>query len=244
MFSVPSHALRAVALCAAVGDIRYYLNGVCAEVSADRVLLIGTNGHLLGAYRVDVPEDSRTLEGGHTETGPTFQVIIPADVIARLSAKSAYMIRFERCNPDDGMPDVWAMHDAAVRIEFKPIEGKFPDFRRVAPRGPASDSSTAQFDPRYIATFAKIARILGSKGLGGCVTIGHRGNNAAVVSLPVDDRFTGVLMPLRCDDVPTESPEWLYAPTAEMVAQAAIDAIERARGASIPESAPAEASAE
>ena len=53
-------ALYAAACAASTEETRFYLNGVCVEVSARQVVYVATDGHVLFAYRELSPRESRT----------------------------------------------------------------------------------------------------------------------------------------------------------------------------------------
>jgi DNA polymerase-3 subunit beta len=216
-FTLPRAAVRALLLLAASKDIRYYLNGILCEVSARRTLLCATNGHVLGVYRHDL------AEGAENECGAPFSIIIPRDALEMIAPKSTADL-YVRAR-DDGNYDV---HDGSTARTFAAVEGKFPDWRRVMPRGPvigagADDLPFAQFDAAYLQAFAKAAKAFGCKHAS-AVVIGHRGQSAACVEISGHPEFFGVLMPLRTNraDVPRMAPAWTAEPMPAAPAAGAI----------------------
>lgn len=194
--------LRAALLCAAKADIRYYLNGVLIESNGGTTRICGTNGHYLLAtdYRHGDSEDW------------TGSFIMPRDV-CELVCKGKYQT-------DTGFIEIESVANAGnvtyqringvvrvmgTAIGFVSVEGVFPDYTRVITpwEGDDTDMKAAQFNPEYIGTFSKIAKLFGSKK--GFYTLWMRGDDGALVtfgSLPDNVNATGVLMPIRtkaCD---------------------------------------------
>lgn len=120
--TIEMRALDAALHCAAVKDVRYYLNGVLLdfkhEANLDHINVVGTDGTILCAYRL--PLDY--LEG---EQVADFQLIIPIDSVkAAIKTKAKFL---ELSSLDDGR---YMLGD----IVFTPIDEKFPDYSRVIPR--------------------------------------------------------------------------------------------------------------
>ncbi len=119
--SALSGALAKTAFSMAQQDVRYYLNGLLLEISADSVKAITTDGHRL------------SFSEAKTEAGvENRQAIIPRKGVSEL-------IRLL----DVGTPDVEvAMTDnhiqfqmGSLRFTSKLIDGRFPDYNRVIPSG-------------------------------------------------------------------------------------------------------------
>ena len=113
---IESNLIRAAAECATENDIRSYLNGVCIEYTAgaDRVWIIGTNGHTLFAARwaVDPVHDS-------------FKVLIPTKMASKIKAKSIGV------NPDG---TVQTFFDGTVGSFKADTANQYPDWRYVVPK--------------------------------------------------------------------------------------------------------------
>jgi len=122
-------ALAKTAFSMAQQDVRYYLNGLLLEISADKVRAVTTDGHRLSF------SEAETSSGVENR-----QAIIPRKGVSEL-------IRLL----DAGAPDVEvAMTDnhiqfqmGTLRFTSKLIDGKFPDYNRVIPSG---DGFIAQVD--------------------------------------------------------------------------------------------------
>ena len=125
-FSVPQKTLKAllgqVSFAMAVHDIRYYLNGILFVAEGKKLSLVATDGHRL-AYT------SATLD---TEVPSKQEVILPRKTVLELQrllsdAEGAIEMQFANNQAKfsfDGMEFV-----------TKLVEGKFPDYNRVIPKG-------------------------------------------------------------------------------------------------------------
>jgi DNA polymerase-3 subunit beta len=186
---IPRNALRAVSHCASNKDVRYYLNGILIECTNHKVSIVATDGCVLGIYRI--PEHCGTDD---------FSIIVPNEIVGRIK-KSKFTLALYRRG------EQWGILDGDVKLEFTPIDGRFPDWRRVVPSDTCNVAGSYSLD--LLAVFAKAAREFGSDGSKVCV---HQNgpNKAALVELYCDPMFCGVVMPKR-DDLDNEhkAPDWL-----------------------------------
>lgn len=125
-FAIPQQTLRSMlestSFAMAQQDVRYYLNGLLFEVSADYLRVVATDGHRLALHteKVKIPVTTRS------------QVIVPRKGILELSRLLS-----------DGDEDVQLLigtnHIRAITKNFtftsKLVDGKFPDYDRVLPKG-------------------------------------------------------------------------------------------------------------
>ncbi len=114
--------LEATAFAMAQQDVRYYLNGLLLEVGADYLRAVATDGHRLAMSSYDVA----------TGIDDPRQVIVPRKGVLELI----------RLLDNEEVPATLvfgANHLRATIGNFtftsKLIEGKFPDYNRVVPRG-------------------------------------------------------------------------------------------------------------
>lgn len=116
------HLLEATAFAMAQQDVRYYLNGLLMEVSESLLRAVATDGHRLAMATLSV------------ETGidATRQVIVPRKGVQELM----------RLLDDVVTPVELVIGENHLRATVggftftsKLIEGKFPDYNRVVPRG-------------------------------------------------------------------------------------------------------------
>ncbi len=187
--------LRAVSLFSATKDIRYYLNGVYVEASATETRVAATDGHVLAVVRSD--------EVNGMAACPEISLIVPGAVIASalklLEKDDKHLSLFL----DDGK---WTMVANGARLPFEPIDGKFPDYRRVIPTK-EPEGIAAQFNPELLMRFKKAAKALGAK----FSPIVHHDipEHSALVTIPSFPDFAGVIMPLRTDKADMFRPSWM-----------------------------------
>ena len=120
--------LKAARIAAAVKDVRYYLNGVLVEFSAQndasdvKAVVAATDGHMLFAAHTIVNRDDENEQAPDIGT----QIIIPSDTIkaCKLRHKSNPFVTLKQISATQ-----WQLGD----VLFTPIDGKFPDYRRVIP---------------------------------------------------------------------------------------------------------------
>ena len=196
---IPGRVLRAMLLMAANADIRYYLNSVKVEVREDAVYLAATNGHLLGAYRLE-REEEVTLRA---------EFIVPRALLELVQRAKTVRLSYD---PDSTMISVNG--DGPITSSCTAVEGKFPEWRNVFPEEVTPE--LADFNPQYITMFEKVAVALKGKSKrrwgGSFATITQNGNRASLVTIPHDDSFIGLLMPWRVDKKLDKSPAWVVPP--------------------------------
>jgi len=119
------HLLAMVHFAMAQQDIRYYLNGMLLVVDGKKLMAVATDGHRLAYCGVE-------LENEATGAGSRQEVIIPRKTILEL----------QRLLEDTDDPVQVQLAANQVKFTFanielisKLVEGKFPDFQRVIPKG-------------------------------------------------------------------------------------------------------------
>lgn len=190
-FTVTQSALKAMLQFASTKDVRYYLNGVNVEFDANSARLIATDGHIMGCleqtdkFYKDAPPPSETRS-----------LIIPRETIEALSAiklgkgLDGWIIFSEG-------PNGWTASLMGNTISFAPIDGMFPDWRKVVPYGELSGIG-GQFNPALLARIAKAQTILDGTKVP-LPTIIHNGKDGATFKA---GNIEGVIMPLRTNDGP------------------------------------------
>lgn len=93
---------------------------------------------------------------------------------------------FSLVKPNSGTVEVTAERVGA--LAFTPIDGKYPDWRRILPVWPSGE--TAQFDPDLVAALGKAGKLLR-----GFPRIAHNGTGAAVVRFGERVDVAAVIMP-------------------------------------------------
>ena len=187
-FTIKTNELKALLLCAAKNDIRYYLNGVHFESTSNGIIAASTDGHRL--LCINLP--SEQAEG--------IKALIPRALIeAAVKTKSVYIeITIEGANV--------TLSSAGQNVSGSIGEGVFPDFRRVIPNSVTGESGGAQFQTDYISDFDKIGKLIN----GGKASLMLNGPlNTALVKF-TDENVIGVLMPFK-HELPTSltRPAWL-----------------------------------
>lgn len=149
-------ALKATSRCMAKHDIRYYLNGVCVEADATQTILVATDGHRILATR-------RKAEN---VLDKPVRFIMPDDIVKLFTSqagprKSALStIPFTKRDGNKWAANLFRMFSSPA-VEFKPIEGIFPDWRKVVPDQMPVESKPVQMNIRYLSDFAQAAADLG-----------------------------------------------------------------------------------
>jgi hypothetical protein len=154
---INARLLKAVAFAASTEAMRYYLNGVLLECTAAGVTYVATDGHVLLAAHEALPKGAAL----NTYVG---NIIVPSATIKALSVKG-----FEP-KPWD-LLELEALPTGEFRLGaaiFRPIDGSFPDWRRVIPQqaqltAAEKDGSirAAQLDPRKMEGAIKAANLFG-----------------------------------------------------------------------------------
>ena len=103
-------------------DVRYYLNGLMLELSPDTVRAVATDGHRLALSQMEASVDG--AEGQ--------QVIVPRKGIQEL-------VRLLEDSDDQAQVEIGSNHiriaTRDLRFTSKLIDGRFPDYQRVVPKG-------------------------------------------------------------------------------------------------------------
>lgn len=221
----------AIHQCAAKGDVRYYLNAVHIEPhTAGGVLLIATNGHFLGAI--------------HDPDGwihPDHQSVLIGTVSKRMLSSCT-----ARKGPDGEPPAVLWISEKFSLVSSMPdtseepelfgqfshltektdlVDGKFPDWRRVIPKERQKfEGQYPCINGEYLEAFNHIGAMLsGQKRFGGGgMHMEASADNAAIVvrfnAYDLIDRFVGVIMPMKGEEVKTILPTWATVETAAAAA--------------------------
>lgn len=131
MLTIRRTAFKSAILCAASKDVRFYLNGVHIERTASGpVHVVSTDGNRLFVGTIAAPECD--------QAGP-WRLTVPLDV-AKRAAKGKGDVTLQ------SLPDGRYELDGRT---FSPIDGVFPDWRRVIPANPSGE--VADFDHALMA---------------------------------------------------------------------------------------------
>jgi DNA polymerase-3 subunit beta len=115
------HLFNMVHFSMAQQDIRYYLNGLLLVVDGKNIIAVATDGHRLAFCQVQTDQQFQRQE-----------VIIPRKTIMEL----------QRLLEDNDNPVDVKIANNQIKLQFadielisKLVEGKFPDYTRVVPKG-------------------------------------------------------------------------------------------------------------
>jgi DNA polymerase-3 subunit beta len=113
--------LKQVEFAMAQQDIRYYLNGLLFEVNANRLNIVGTDGHRLSFTSTELKQNYEKQE-----------VILPRKTVIeliKLLDDSEEEVTVEISNNQVNF------NFGNIKLISKVIDGKFPDYNRVIPTG-------------------------------------------------------------------------------------------------------------
>lgn len=190
--------LKAAALAASNEQTRYYLNGVLCEIEVDHVTYVATDGQVLFARRVTSPEHN-TLIG---------RFIIPFAAIKGLKVGRKDQNRFAE------YIHVAGNYYSLEGISAPPVDGTFPDWRRVMPSAPYAHAmddkhGSYQLDGTNLVVFNKIGDVLGFSG--SPVQVYNAGGPTLIYFAEDIGNSLGLVMPMRCAHEPKVNPrpEWI-----------------------------------
>lgn len=173
--TVPAAFVTAAMAAVSKEETRYYLRGVFFDA---RGFIAATNGHIAFAARC---ADAAKLAGVAFDLpGSLPGVIVPdAALKAALKGKGDDII-VER--DDSGL---WWLTRGALRTHFAPVDGSFPDWTRVFPQAPETETA-AHYQPQYIRALGDMAQALrgGKKDMASCYHIHQAGEGPALVTFP------------------------------------------------------------
>ena len=190
MLLIPAHKLAAAIPCAVIKDIRYYLNGVHLEVTSSGVIhIVSTNGHAIFIGKIESPDWTEEAPAGG------FSITIPLDAVkAATKTKEKFLTLKPLENGRYSLGDVM----------FTALDGKYPDWRRVAKLIEGEDQPS-QFNPDYLVACNKALKTW-SQGRATFMGYVHaRGDSAGAIT-GTDETAFCVLMPVRVQSVPRVSP--------------------------------------
>ena len=199
LLTIKTNELKALLICAAKNDVRYYLNSIHFESTSNGIIAASTDGHRL--LCINLPDQQ--AEG--------IKALIPRALIeAAVKTKAPTIdVTIEGANV--------TLASAGQNVSGSITDGVFPDFRRVIPASVSGESGGAQFQTDYISDFDKIGKLIN----GGKASLMLNGPlNTALVKF-TDENVIGVIMPFK-HELPASltRPAWLDLPTAPMQAAA------------------------
>ena len=187
--------LKAIALAASNEESRNYLNGVYVETyEDDKHSLAATNGHILMSVR----SSQNPTKGFILATADINKLVSACEFEIKVNKqiKNKIGIRISTTDNVNYMAEIVIPDDIIKQqFNFKPIDGTFPDYRRVTPSLDAIEATTSvSFNPEYITTFSKAAKLLNDRKYQ-AIKINTTGN-ALLIDIDYPE-FKGVLMQMR-----------------------------------------------
>lgn len=228
----------AVACFASTEETRYYLNGVnCTMTEAGDLLLVATNGHVLGVA-IDREGECSQPEG------------YADDFILKLSAaglKACKPVKNDAGRqlvitqtPEDITATIYRrdldgdLQRVFVDIDAEFTGGKYPDWRRIIPNHDFVNGGPVPFfNAEYIALFVKAGQLLTSnRQIFLAVIAENKADPAHVIIAGIDARdFHGIVMPVRQDDDRAKVPAWLNQQLGPMAAATTKERLENKKAA-------------
>ena len=185
-------ALYAAACAASTEPTRFYLNGVCVEISLRQVVYVATDGHILFAHR-EVVEPDNDLVGAW---------IIPSGAIKAAKARKS-RADLAILEGEPGKLELSLKLPDGPDLEFKAIDGTFPDWRRVIPSRTRQDIPPPLFNPDHLQRLWKAGKILGEQVVG----LGYNDTSPALIEYATSDTL-GVIMPMYNPVATVVRPVW------------------------------------
>lgn len=178
---IATDLLKAALICASSEESRYYLRGVHLATSGH---MVTTDGHRMFVARLT--------------DRPAVDVIVPYDAV-----QAALKMAGARAKEID----IDLATNRIGQIQYTPVDGTFPDWRRVVPTGEETPSTKpgandgaehVHFNHRYVGDFEKMADILcGKSTLGQSMLHPRSASHPALVTFGERADCFAVLMPMR-----------------------------------------------
>lgn len=166
--------LKAALVCASNEESRYYLRGVHLSTSGH---MVTTDGHRMFVARL--------------AERPSADVIVPYDAVAAALKMAGARVK---------EIEIDLAANRIGQIQYTPVDGTFPDWRRVVPTGLEQPSSKADDAPgrvhynlSYVGDFAKMGKLLD----GAPMMHPTSASNPALVTFGEREDCFAVLMPMR-----------------------------------------------
>jgi DNA polymerase-3 subunit beta len=189
-YTIKTNELKALLLCAAKNDVRYYLNGVHFESTNNGIIAASTDGHRL--LCINLPN----------ELVESVKALIPRALIEAAVKTKAPTIDI---TIDAGNVTLSSM---GQNVSGSLTEGVFPDYRRVIPEK-VSGIQGNEFNNEYLVDFDKIGKLVN----GGKASVLQNDAGSAALVKYTDENVIGVIMPFK-HELPTSltRPAWLELP--------------------------------
>jgi DNA polymerase III beta subunit, central domain len=175
---------------ASTEETRYYLNGVNLTVKGGQAIAVATDGHKLAAVRMGVEDETADIG-----------FLIPNAFLANFKFKKSTPSDIDATLTEDNISIAFCGQTYSSR----PIDGTFPDWRHVLPKG-GYDVVHSHFDPDIVNDFRLLARALDIPK----PEIAPNDSGPAYVRFGAENDIIGVIMPMRSAVNPAR-PTWTEA---------------------------------
>jgi DNA polymerase-3 subunit beta len=209
------NALQAVACAVSIKETRYYLRGVCVEISPRQTIYVATNGGILFAYR-DVITD-----GGNNDLLGTW--IIPGTIIKTIKIRKGRnaSIEYATLTGELGKVELSLKRLDGSNLGFRAIDGTFPDWRRVVPEKTEQKGPIYLFDPDLLKKLWKAGEMLDE----GQPSMDYNSDGPALLKYKTDNAL-GVIMPLRNSVAVVTKPAWACPPDKKTESVSSLESVD------------------
>ena len=133
-------AITFVNHCAGRGDVRFYLNGICLGFRPDVLTVVASDGHRLATMELAVPGNGWTenviIANSEVKTLLDWLKLTTAETVCFMAG--------------DGLDVI-----TSFGHQFKRVDAKYPDWRRVIPRELGGSTGPVGMDVSYLADAMK-----------------------------------------------------------------------------------------
>lgn len=193
--------LKASLVFSAKKNIRYCLEGVQLEVMKDKVLLVSTDGYRLCVIKHDVDNEidetvSVILSKGLIESvvnSKDFDKDLPVEITFDLQRKPT-IVEMSQGNK--------------VKFEAESLDGKYPVWRDIIPKGESLPTKLISAKVEYIGDLGKVNKILNRSKYAG-LSIGMSDKEQGSLICNVDDECFCLIMSMRSDVNQVTAPIWV-----------------------------------
>lgn len=176
--TVPAAFVTAAMAAVSKEETRYYLKGVFFDA---RGFIAATNGHIAFAARCTDAAKLADVRPAYDSAGACLPGVIVPDAALKAVLKG---------KDDDVIVDrddngLWWLTRGALRTHFAPVDGSFPDWTRVIPQAPETETA-AHYQPQHVRALGDMAQALrgGKKDMASCYHIHQAGEGPALVTFP------------------------------------------------------------
>lgn len=177
---IETNVLKGLIEFAAVGDVRYYLNGICVKSTGKDIRLIASDGHTLA---------TATLEDDTWDGSDDLDLIIPLETVKAIKTKRDH-VWLEKQEKENAY--ILTDH-MGMGLLFQGIEGRYPDAARCWPQS-EPDGKAGLFNPEYVARIGKCAKAQKEKPTS--VAYWYQNNDKLIFAV---GKIRGIIMALRGD---------------------------------------------